>query len=190
MNSSLLLVPHHRLRRILKRGENYSFLSYASLWWLGCLPDSYTQVGICVGSGKGRVVSDYPTALPRTVLCSHSCGSPTSSTLRELPPGRLQGPAPPRLRAREGAGWRRADTWRPQWGRAEGKRRLGLAGAARGRREGEGGETVVGLVLVLEPGRPEGRGSAGGRKTAAAWRPGTSRPTLFPAVAAGVVGTL
>lgn len=91
-----------------------------------------------------------------------SCGSPTSSTSSELPPGRLRGPAPPRLRAREGAGRRRADTWRPQAGRAEGKRRLGLAGAARGRREGEGGETVVGLVLVLELGRPEGRGSTGG----------------------------
>ena len=154
---------------------------------------SYTKVGICVGSRKGIVVSDYPTAFPRTVLPSPSCGSPTSSTPGELPPGRLRGPAPPRLRARGGAGRRRADTWRPQWGRAEGKRRLGLAGAARGRREGEGGETVVGLVLVPESGLPEGRGSTGGRKTAAAWRPDTSRPTLFPAVAAavaGVAGTL
>ena len=34
---------------------------------------SYTKVGICVGSRKGIVVSDYPTAFPRTVLPSPSC---------------------------------------------------------------------------------------------------------------------
>lgn len=159
-----------------------------------CFASSCTTEGICVQSEKGRVGWSGLSHCLSQDLHSFppSCRSPTSSTPGELRPLPLRGPAPPRVCALAKGRGSGALTPGGRGGRAEGERGLGLAGAVRGGR-GEGGETVVGLLLVPEPVRPEGRGDSG-RETAAAWRPGVSRPTLlFPtvaAVAAGVAGTL
>lgn len=107
-------------------------------------------------SGKGRAGLICPTAFPRTFSRS------LPSTEAPPPPhwvsfGRDSSEAPPprvcALAEGRGSG---VLTPGGRGGRAEGKRGLGLAGAVRG------GETVVGLLLVPEPVRPEGRGDSGG----------------------------
>lgn len=146
------------MRRIL-RGETTVYLSDASLWRLGCLPLLTLQ--ICVLSGKGQSWGGLSHCLSQDLQSlPPSCRSPTSSTPGELRPLLPEAP-PPRVCALAKGRGSGALTPGGRRGRAEGKRGLGLARIARGGR-GEGGETVVGLLIVLELVRPEGRGESGG----------------------------